>query len=138
MRLAGVALAACCLLLALAAPLPVAGAIPVLVLSMVALTAGELFQSAGGWGLSYQLAREGEQAAYLSVFWLGVSVQQILAPLVVAAVLFAGASAWIGLGTVLVLTGLVVPVGARWAETRRACEGSQVTAATAGLTASAG
>jgi mannose-6-phosphate isomerase-like protein (cupin superfamily)/MFS family permease len=75
LRQAGGVLGLCCMLLAFTGPLPSVAAIPVLVASMVALTGGELFQSAGAWGLSYQLAREGEQAAYLSVFWLGVGAQ---------------------------------------------------------------
>jgi hypothetical protein len=119
LRTGGLAMAACCLLLSLVPPLPSGVAIAFLALSMVALTAGELFQSAGGWGLSYQLAREGEQAAYLSVFWLGVSIQQIAAPLAVAAVLVAGASAWIALGMLLAVAGMAVPAATRWVERAR-------------------
>jgi hypothetical protein len=122
MRLAGAALALCCLLLAAVPPLPVVAAIPLLAAAMVALTCGELFQSAGAWGVSYQLARDEEQAAYLSVFWLGVSVQQILGPLLVAAVLFAGSSACVGLAALMVLVGLAVPASARWAQASRARE----------------
>ena len=122
LRLGGLCLAICCLLLALASPAPAAAAVALLVLSMVALTGGELLQSAGGWGLSYQLARDGEQTAYLSVFWLGVSIQQIMAPLVVAAVLVAGAGAWIALGALLAFAGLAVPLSARRVTAARAHE----------------
>lgn len=122
LRVGGLALAACCLLLSLAPPLPAGPAVALLVVGMVALTGGELFQSAGGWGLSYELAREGEQAAYMSVFWLGVSIQQIVAPVLIAAVLVAGASAWVALGALLALAGLSVPAIARRALAARARE----------------
>jgi Major Facilitator Superfamily len=80
---------------------------------------GELFQSAGGWGLSYELAREGDEAAYLSVFWLGYGIQQVIAPVLVAAVVVAGASGWLALGAFLALIGLAVPRSAQHAAATR-------------------
>ena len=122
LRLASVSLAVCCLLLALVPPLPAVLAVAVLLLGMLALTAGELLQAAGGWSLSFSLARAGQQGAYLSLFWLGVSVQQILAPVVVVGVISVGPLGWVGLAVVFVLTGLLVPVASAWAQRERAHE----------------
>jgi MFS family permease len=129
MRQAGYALAVCCTLLAFVPPAPQQAAIGLLVLATAALTGGELFQSAGGWGLSYELAREGEHGAYLSVFWLGLSLQQIVAPLLVGFVLTTGPVGWVGLGAVLAVAGLAVPPAARWAVSRRDSEATPTTAA---------
>jgi MFS family permease len=123
MRLAGVALAACCALLAVVPPLPSGAAVGVLILGILALTAGELYQSAGGWGLSYAFAVERERAAYLSVFWLGVGLEQIAAPSIITLVLAGGAPAWIGLGTVLAAAGFAVPAVTRWAQRCAAARG---------------
>lgn len=117
---AGIALAACCLLLALAANLPTAAAVVVLVAAVLALTAGELFQSAGGWGLSYRLADPDRQGACLALFSLGLSVQQIVAPLLVAgAVIGSGWLGWVALGTGLLACGAASVTAARWSAARQ-------------------
>jgi hypothetical protein len=102
--------------------LPAVAAAVVLLFGMLALTAGELYQAAGGWSLSFSLARPGQQGAYLSLFWLGVSVQQILAPIVVVGVIAAGPLGWVGLAVLFVLTGLAVPLASGWAQRVRARE----------------
>ncbi|MEU6594053.1 MFS transporter [Streptomyces sp. NPDC046881] len=115
MRTAGFALAGCCALLALVPPLPAVPAVAVLLASAVALTAAELFQSAGGWGVSYGLARTGQESAYVSLFWLGVGLQQIIAPLVVALVVSRGAFAWLLVGALLAAAGAAAPRSVGWA-----------------------
>lgn len=115
MRAAGLALAGCCVLLALVPSLPAVPAVAVLLASAVALTAGELFQSAGGWGVSYGLARSGREAAYVSLFWLGVGLQQIIAPLVVALVISRGTLAWLLVGALLAAAGAAAPRSVGWA-----------------------
>jgi hypothetical protein len=113
LRQAGLALAVCCLLLAVLPHLSEVPAIALLVAAMVALTGGELFQSAGGWGLSYALARPGQEGAYLSMFWLGVAVQQIAAPVLLATVVQVGAVGWIALAAIVTAAGLAAPLAAR-------------------------
>ncbi|HEX5120100.1 MAG TPA: MFS transporter [Pseudonocardiaceae bacterium] len=113
---AGVSLAACCLLVIGAPTLPVVLAIVVLVLAMIALTGGELWQSAGGWGGSYLLAVPGEEGVYLSVFWLGVAVQQIAAPVVLSVIVNVGSVGWVVLAAVFLVCGLVAPAIGRWAQ----------------------
>jgi hypothetical protein len=122
LRRAGVALALCCLLLTVVPPLPAVLACAVLVVAMVALTGGELFQSGGGWGGSYLLAPAGREGVYLSVFWLSVSLQQIAAPVVLTRVVGAGAIGWVVLAAVLAGCGLAAPVIGRWAEAARHSE----------------
>ncbi|WP_328663837.1 MFS transporter [Streptomyces sp. NBC_00328] len=113
---AGICLAVCCLLLVAAPKLPVVLAVGVLVLAMVALTGGELFQSAGGWGGSYLLAVPGEEGVYLSVFWLGVAVQQIAAPVLVSVVVTSGTTGWAVLAALFAVCGLAAPLIGRWAQ----------------------
>jgi len=126
LRLASGSLAACCLLLVAVPPLPSVVAVGVLLAAMVALTGGELFQSAGGWALSFNLARDGQHGAYLSLFWLGVSMQQILAPVLVVSVIAVGPYGWVGLAAVFLLAGLAVPLTSRWAERARSVEAAEV------------
>ncbi|OIJ65477.1 hypothetical protein WN71_023305 [Streptomyces mangrovisoli] len=113
---AGLSLAVCCLLLVAAPKLPVVLAVGVLLLAMVALTGGELFQSAGGWGGSYLLAVPGEEGVYLSVFWLGVAVQQIAAPVLVSLVVTTGTTGWVVLAALFAACGLAAPLVGRWAQ----------------------
>lgn len=113
---AGLSLAVCCLLLVAAPELPVVLAVGVLLLAMVALTGGELFQSAGGWGGSYLLAVPGQEGVYLSVFWLGVAVQQIAAPVLVSLVVTTGTTGWVVLAALFAVCGLAAPVIGRWAQ----------------------
>jgi dipeptide/tripeptide permease len=115
---AGVSLALCCLLLVAAPKLPVVLAVGVLLLAMVALTGGELFQSAGGWGGSYLLAAPGQEGVYLSVFWLGVAIQQIAAPVLVSLVVTTGTSGWVVLAALFAVCGLAAPPIGRWAQAR--------------------
>lgn len=118
LRRAGIALAACCLLLIAVPRLSTAPAVVLLLAAMVALTAGELWQSAGGWGASYLLAQPGQDGVYLSVFWLGVALQQIAAPVVLTQVEAAGTVGWLALGAVLAGSGLLAPAVGRWALAR--------------------
>jgi len=126
LRQAGLALAACCLMLAFVPRLGAVPAIALLVAAMVALTGGELCQSAGGWGLSYALARPGQEGAYLSVFSLGVAAQQIAAPVLVAAVVQTGTVGWLALAGLVTVTGLGAPVTAAWAARSARPDGSDV------------
>jgi MFS family permease len=120
LRRAGPLLALTCLLLAGAGWLRAWPAVAVLVAAVLALTAAELYQSAGAWGLSYALAPAEERAAYLSVFGLGIGVQQMVAPtLLVMVVIGAGPVGWVGLAVVLALIGLAVPRLVAWTVARR-------------------
>ncbi|MFG2876112.1 MFS transporter [Streptomyces sp. NPDC048337] len=128
---AGASLAVCSLLLTAAPKLPVVLAVGVLLLAIIALTGGELWQSAGGWGGSYLLAVPGQEGVYLSVFWLGVAIQQIAAPLLISLVVTVGATGWIALAALFAASGLAAPAIGRWAQAqmdRRADDPSLVEA----------
>jgi MFS family permease len=110
---AGLSLAACCVLLApapfvlpaLGWPLPV-----LLVLATIALTAAELWQSAGGWGVSYALAPAQLRGTYLATFNMGVTAQQVFGPALIATLIIpAGTRGWLGLAGALLAVTLLVP-----------------------------
>jgi MFS family permease len=92
---AGVALAAFCALAAIDARIasPALAAL-VAVVSAVALTFGELWQSAGEWKISYDLADPAHRARYLSAFQLGSGAQQVAGPLIVTALVLPHAWGW--------------------------------------------
>jgi MFS family permease len=110
MRVAGLSLAACCVLLAVAANLPVVPAIAALAGAVAFLTFGEVAQSAGGWTLAYELAPEAGRAESLTTFGLSTSAQFIVGPVLLTDVVIAhGSLGWLGLGAVF----LIFTLGAR-------------------------
>jgi MFS family permease len=130
MAKSGVALMLCCLLLAPTAYLPVNTAIAFWAAAIIALTFGELWYSAGGWGLSYDLARTERRTQYLSVFSLGKTAQMIVGPTLLSAVVIAkGPVGWLGLGAVFLATGFVIRPVARRLDERRSWEESSAAAA---------
>ncbi|MEU0603863.1 MFS transporter, partial [Streptomyces sp. NPDC006393] len=109
-------LAATGLLLAASAGPGRAGALVLLVLAVGTLTVGELWQSIAGWALPVDHAPEGRRAEYLSVFNLGVTVQAVLGPLAVTAVVGLGPAGW------LLLTAVFAGVALLTAPVLRALE----------------
>ncbi|MBR7825729.1 hypothetical protein KDK95_05370 [Actinospica sp. MGRD01-02] len=97
--------AACCVLLGLVALGPTPWQVATLVAAMLALTAGEMLQSAGEWGLSALLAEDHEHGFYQGACVFGESVQSSGGPLLVGAVL--GAAPVVGWGVLgaLLLSG---------------------------------
>lgn len=115
LALAGVALAVCCVALAGAGAVGRVPAVGLLVAAMIAMTLGEILQSAGAWELSYRHAPPERRTEYLSVFNLGFSVQEIAGPVLFTGVVIAlGGWGWLALGCVFVLAGVLVrPVADR-------------------------
>lgn len=110
MAQAGLALGACAVVLfamGLVRAVPVA--IALAILSAVLVTSGELWQSAGGWAISYRLARRERRGQYLATFQLGNSLQSMLGPTVVVAMVFRLQFGWLALAAAVVLAGLLVP-----------------------------
>ncbi len=107
---AGAALAVFCVLVAASAHANPVVASALLLAATAALTVGELWQSAGGWGVSFALAPVQRRAFYLSMYNLGASGMAAIGPWVLtAAVLNQGTVGWCLLGVVFVLAGLAVP-----------------------------
>lgn len=119
-RWAGLALVVACVPFALAGGVGPWGAAGLLLLGTLFLTAGELWQSAAGWSLSYELAPPDRRVQYLAVFSTGIGLQDVVGPLlVVALVLQHGSLGWAVLAAVLLLAALVVgPVAAATARSR--------------------
>ncbi|MGW5327933.1 MFS transporter [Streptomyces sp. NPDC004014] len=113
-RAAGVALAVFSLLTAATAATGAREAAVLLLVAAVPLTLGELWQSAGGWGISYSLAPEAQRTYYLSVYQLGATVLTVAGPALLSTVVVGtGAVGWCALASVFLLAGLCVPVLAR-------------------------
>lgn len=109
MRRASVSLAACCVVLAFAGRLDAFGASLLLIAGIVLLTFGELFQSAGGWSVSYQLAPRERQGEYLAVFSLGVGAMYTVGPaLVTIGMVEQGIPGWLGLAACFLAAGFLV------------------------------
>ena len=107
---AGIVLAAAMVLYGAAAGRVQAVAVIVLLAAVVAHTVGELFQSAGAFGISYGLAQEDALGEYLGVYGLGIGVCRAVAPGVLAVTcLQHGDAGWLGLAAVFLLSGFVTP-----------------------------
>lgn len=112
LRRSGVALAGCCLIMGFTRYLGRAPAIVLLLAAIVLLSTGELWQSVGSWEVSYRYAQADQRPVYLSVFFLGVTAESIVGPVVVAGLVVGhGLLAWLGLAALLSLaSALVKPV----------------------------
>ncbi|MFG2116793.1 MFS transporter [Streptomyces sp. NPDC048718] len=97
-------------------------AFALLVVGMVLHTAGELWHSAGTYGLSYELAPAGSHGEYQGFFSLGRGATAAVAPLVVTTVCLADGpnwrpvSGWLLLGVLVAALSWAVPAATRWAQ----------------------
>jgi hypothetical protein len=109
MARAGLALAACCLMMVVASAVSAWAAVAVLVLGMVFMTLGEIWQSAAAWTLSYTFAPPVQRVQYLAIFGLsGLLAQDVFGPFLLGgAMVDLGRAGWVLLGAVILLA---VPV----------------------------
>ncbi|WP_405015232.1 MFS transporter [Kitasatospora sp. NBC_01539] len=78
---------------------------------------GEIWQAAGGFELSYALARPESVGQYQGLFGMGLGLGTAVGPSVLTALCIdLGRPGWWILGAGFALTGLAVPVATRWAE----------------------
>lgn len=106
LRRAGLATGVACLFLAWSASPGATAASVLLLAAAVSATFAELWQSAGGWGLSFALAPKERQAEVLAVFGTGTALQQVLAPPLLIAVVFgAGLLGWVAVAVLIAGTG---------------------------------
>jgi MFS family permease len=109
--IAGVLMAGACLVYAAAAGLPVAAAVSVLLLALVAHTFAEILSQAGGWGLSFELADPVRAGAYQGVFGMTFSIASLVAPLLVNATAIAlGFAGWAILAAVFLGSAVGIAV----------------------------
>lgn len=117
----GLLLGGACVLYAATAELPALGAVGLLLIAVVVQTGGELLSSAGGWGLSYALARPDAPGQYQGVFNSGFAAAIMLSPLVVTLLpLTLGWTGWMVLGALFAISGAALVPVTRWAERTRA------------------
>jgi hypothetical protein len=99
---AGAALAAACVLIALASGPGALGATALLVAGATAHLIGELLFVAASWGLSIPLMRADMPGQYQGVFATGEAAGQMAAPALMTTVVTLGAPGWLALGALFV------------------------------------
>ncbi|MGW7046860.1 MFS transporter [Streptomyces avermitilis] len=108
LRRAGLALAGCAALLSAPATTNALQSVVAALAACVLLTAGELWQAAGGWELSYAYAPDDRKNVYLCVFSLGASVQDMVGPLLITGIVLAqGPAGWLGLAALFAAASLL-------------------------------
>jgi MFS family permease len=117
LRLSGLALAVACLLWAGAGQTHTEWlAVGFLLAGSLAHVVGEITSSAGGWGLSYELAPEGAHGKYQGVFGTGQQMTNAIVPVLAGVFLLkAGMAGWMVVGGVLLVAGLFAPAAVSWA-----------------------
>ncbi|WP_422770035.1 MFS transporter [Plantactinospora sp. WMMC1484] len=109
LRWSGVAMAGACLLIAVTGRTNVWLSVCVLAVGVLLLTFGELWQSAGGWELSYAFADQETLSTHLAVFNLGTTAQSILGPALLAPTVLSGDGVgWLALSVVFVVVATLV------------------------------
>jgi len=91
--------------------------------AVILLTCGELWQSAGSWKISYDLADPDRRAQDLATFQLGVAIQSVVGPFLIADAVLRGDYGWPALGAAVLLVGVLArpmirPGGFRRARSR--------------------
>ncbi|MEV3987626.1 MFS transporter [Streptomyces sp. NPDC049837] len=123
MRRAGLLLAVCCALFAVAAGQPAWVAVVCLLAGALVHVFGEMLHSAGSWALSYDLAPAHAHGQYQGLFNLVQRVGAAVTPLLATAVIVGwGWPGWLLFAGVLLAGGLATPAAARWAQRTRAPE----------------
>lgn len=112
LRRGGILLGVSCALFSLTALGPSAWVITLVIVAAAVMVTGEIYQSAGSWGVSFELPPPGRQGEYQGVFALGRGLQQFLGPfLVTSLVIGVGSLGWLILTAMFVLVGtLCVPL----------------------------
>jgi dipeptide/tripeptide permease len=113
-RRAGLLLALACGVLALTDLTSGALTIALLLAAALVHVLGEMLQSAGGWGISFELAPPGAQGQYQGAYAMGHQVGDLIAPLVLTVVAVSwGWPGWLLTATIFLLAGFLIPVAVR-------------------------
>ncbi|MET0491648.1 MAG: MFS transporter [Actinoplanes sp.] len=119
-RRAGFALLTACLITALTAGTHRFATMALLVAAAVAHVAGEMWYSAGGWAISFDLAPENAHGQYQGTYSMGQHFGQMIAPAVITALVLGwGTPGWVVLGGAFALVGCLIPPVIRRAEAGR-------------------
>ncbi|WP_433007352.1 MFS transporter [Kribbella sp. CA-294648] len=113
-RRAGLLLALACGVLALTDVTSGAVTIALLLVAALVHVLGEMLQSAGGWGISFELAPAGAQGQYQGAYAMGHQVGDLIAPFVLTVVAVSwGWPGWLLTATIFLLAGAFIPVVVR-------------------------
>lgn len=134
-RRAGAVMLAGCALLMAAHWTGSLATVALLTAGYVALTAGELLQSAGAWGLMSELSPADRRAEYQGAFRLGTQLQAMVAPAAFTALAVTWSSGgWLVIGVLVLGAGAAMPyAAARAAAAGPAAEGAVAGGGRSGL-----
>ncbi|WP_306213846.1 MFS transporter [Actinoplanes sp. RD1] len=119
LRRAGLVLAACCVLFAVAGGLPAWAAVAVLLAGAVVHVLGEMLHSAGSWSLAYGLAPERAHGQYQGLFGMSTQLGSTVTPFLATVLIIGlGWPGWLVFGAVMAGAGLLAPAVARWSQSR--------------------
>jgi hypothetical protein len=113
-RRAGLLLALACGVLAVTDVTSGWVTIALLLVAALVHVLGEMLQSAGGWGISFELAPAGAQGQYQGAYAMGHQVGDLIAPFVLTVVAVSwGWPGWLLTATIFLLAGAFIPVVVR-------------------------
>jgi MFS family permease len=119
LRRAGLVLAACCVLFAIAGGLPAWAAIIALLAGAVVHVLGEMMHSAGAWSLAYGLAPEQAHGQYQGLFGMSTQLGSTVTPFAATVLIIGlGWPGWLVFGGVMAGAGLLAPAVVRWSQSR--------------------
>ncbi|MFD7626603.1 MFS transporter [Streptomyces sp. NPDC059851] len=131
-RRAGLVIGLACVLFAAAGGRSTWLAVALLALGALAHVAGELWQSAAGWSISFGLAPAHAHGEYQATYSTGLSLSRIFAPpLITVLVVGWGAPGWLLLGVLFAAVGLLISPVVRWALRTRGADAEPVAEARA-------
>jgi sugar phosphate permease len=113
-RRAGLLLAAACAVLAITDVTSGPVTIALLIVVAIVHVLGEMLQSAGGWGVSFELAPPGAQGQYQGAYAMGHQLGDLVAPLVLTTIAVSwGWPGWLLTAAIFGTAGAFVPVVVR-------------------------
>jgi MFS family permease len=120
LRRCGWVFAAACLVIPESARSSPVFAVFLLLIATLALSVGELWQSAAGFELSNSLAAPGAVGEYLGVFGTGLRFAEAAGPALLTWLCIGfGRAGWYAVGLLLLATGLISPTVTRWVQRTR-------------------
>jgi MFS family permease len=110
-RRAGLLLAIACLVLAVTDTTSGTVTVALLIVAALVHVVGEMLQSAGGWGISFELAPPGAQGQYQGAYAMGRQLGDLAAPLLLTTVAISwGWPGWLLVAVIFLAAGLLIPV----------------------------
>jgi MFS family permease len=117
---AGLVTSASCLAVALSDNATTTVGVPLLVLAVVLLSIGEIWGSAAGWKLRFDLAPGPAQGTWGGVFALGSSVHLVVGPMLVTVLIETfDATGWVVLAPIFILVSFAAGPTLAWARRTR-------------------